>query len=290
MKLAFIGFGEAAQAMSRGFHCTSMPVTLSAYDVRVGQAPHGEALSAAAAASGVRLASTPEDAVREADVVLSLVQGSVSRAAAQTVAPFLADTQVFVDLNSTSPAAKRAVGEAIASGKGIYVEGAVMDAVTPKEHRVPILLAGPTAADTAGALNGIGMDCEAIGGEIGQASAVKMIRSVMMKGVEALILEALGAAETAGVTERILDSVNRSFAGLDWRSMASHYLRRTHEHGARRVAEMHQSAETLRELGLEPSMSEAIAAAIEAGHTRLNRIPYDPKAAYSALLAELVRP
>lgn len=281
MKLAFIGFGEAAQAMALGFRGEAMPPAIAACDVRAGE----PALAARAAALGVALDARLPEAVRDADAVLSLVQGSAAVAVAGAAAPHLGGGQMFVDLASISPEAKRRVAAAIAAGgPGECVEGAIMDAVRPKNHKVPILLAGPRAAEAADLLNRAGMACEAIGPAIGQASAVKMIRSVMMKGVEALILESMAAAETAGVTERILDSVNGTFPGLDWRRLTSHYLRRTHEHGPRRVSEMKESAATLRDLGLDPLMAEAIGARIAAGHARLAAAPYEPAAEYPALL------
>lgn len=288
MKLAMIGFGEAAQAMALGLKDEAAVSGLAAYDVRLADAGQAPALRAKAAELAVDLAESPGEAACGADFVLSLVQGSAALAAAGSVAPHLCLGQVFIDLTSIAPQAKRAVADIIAQGgPGACLEGAIMDAVTPRRHLVPILLAGPEASKAAMALNGAGMRCEAIGEMIGQACAVKMIRSVMIKGVEALIAESLRAAETAGVTERILDSVNGTFDGLDWRKLASHYLRRTHEHGARRVSEMRQAAATLESMGIEPVMSRAIAETIAGAHAALARVPYDKAAQYPALLGIL---
>jgi len=288
MKLAFIGFGEAAQAMALGFQGEKSLEKLSAFDIRAQDPAHAAALHRKAEELGVHLAASIGEAVADAPVVLSMVQGSVAVAVAQSVAPALAEGQVYVDLNSVSPDAKRRVAGAIAQGKGDCVEGAIMDAVRPKNHKVPILLAGPGAGAVADQLNAVGMNCEAIGDVVGQACSVKMIRSVMMKGVEALILESMAAAETAGVTERILDSVNETFKGLDWRKLASHYLKRTHEHGLRRVSEMKESAATIRGMGMEPFMSTAISRTIAKGHARLSAVPYDASAQYPQLLRLLV--
>lgn len=291
MKLAFIGFGEAAQAMALGFKGEKSLEKLSAYDIRIDDPAHAAALKAKAAELDVFLAPSVAEAVAGAPVVLSMVQGSASVKVAESVAPHLSPEQIFIDLNSIGPDAKRRVAAAIADGgPGACVEGAIMDAVRPKNHKVPILLAGPRADEAAATLNGVGMKCEAIGDQIGQACSVKMIRSIMMKGVEALILESMSAAETAGVTERILDSVNVTFEGLDWRKLTSHYLKRTHEHGARRVSEMKESAATLRSFGLEPRMSLAIAETIAGGHARLSSTPYDAAAQYPELLKILTTP
>lgn len=284
MKIAFIGFGEAAQAMSLGLIGEGRVGEVSAVDLRLADPAQAGALRERAEGLGVRLAPTPAEAVAGAAIVLSAVPGSAALAAARSVAPHLAPGQIFVDLTSVSPETKREVAAAIAEGRGDCVEGAIMDAVRPKNHKVPILLAGPRAAGASDRLNAIGMATEAIGLDIGQACSVKMIRSVMMKGVEALILESMAAAETAGVTERILTSVDGTFPGLDWRQMTSHYLRRTHEHGPRRVSEMKEAAATIRGLGLEPRMSEAISATIARGHARLAATPYDPAAEYPELL------
>ena len=291
MRLAFIGFGEAAQAMALGFRQDGGLERLSAYDIRIDDPSQAAALKQKAAELGVSLPQSLAETVRDAPIVLSMVQGSAAVKVAEAAAPVLARDQIFIDLNSISPDAKRRVADAIAKGgEGDCVEGAIMDAVRPRRQKVPILLAGPKSAKAADALNSAGMCCEAIGTEIGQACAVKMIRSVMMKGVEALILESMRAAEVAGVTERILDSVNKTFEGLDWRKLTSHYLKRTHEHGPRRVSEMKESAATLRSLGLEPLMSQAISETIAAGYAQLKDVPYDAAAEYPKLLGVLAQP
>ena len=289
MKLAILGFGEAAQAFALGFQGEGSLEKLSAYDIRIDDPAQADGLKEKARQLGVFLASSMPEAVSGAGVILSVVQGSAAPKVSAAVAPHLQPDQIFIDLNSISPAAKRVVAQPILDrGHTGYVEGAIMDAVRPKNHKVPILLAGPRALEAAEKLNAVGMNCEAIGEKIGQASSVKMIRSVMMKGVEALILESMAAAETAGVTERILDSINGTFAGLDWRKLTSHYLKRTHEHGLRRVTEMKESASTISGLGMHPFMSTAIAETIAAGHARLARVPYDANAQYTDLLPILI--
>jgi 3-hydroxyisobutyrate dehydrogenase-like beta-hydroxyacid dehydrogenase len=290
MKLAFIGFGEAAQAMALGFLEQRSLEKLSAYDIRIDDPAHAPMLKAKAQELGVFLSPSIREALADTQIILSMVQGSAAVGVAQSVAPHMKADQIFIDLNSISPDAKQRVADAITKGSpGVCVEGAIMDAVRPKRHKVPILLAGSRAEEAAKRLNAAGMSCEAIGEKIGQACAIKMIRSVMMKGVEALILESMAAAETAGVTERILDSVNITFAGLDWRKLTSHYLKRTHEHGPRRVSEMKESAATIKSLGLEPLMSSAISRTIAAGYEKLSAVPYDPASQYPELLRVLTQ-
>jgi 3-hydroxyisobutyrate dehydrogenase-like beta-hydroxyacid dehydrogenase len=152
---------------------------------------------------------------------------------------------------------------------------------------VPILLAGKAAGRAADIMKGCGMDIEAVGEQIGQACAVKMIRSIIVKGVEALLIESLTAAEKAGVRERILDSISETFPGLDWRQTATYHIGRTQQHGARRVTEMKEAAATLESFGLRPVLSTAIAETIGAAHARFKQsgLPFDKD--YVELLAVL---
>ncbi|RVI01457.1 NAD(P)-dependent oxidoreductase [Sinorhizobium meliloti] len=233
---------------------------LAAYDLRFNDPAASGALRARAAELGVE----PLDDVAGiacADVVLSLVVGAATKAVAAEA--------VFIDLNSVGPDTKALAAGAIATGKGSFVEGAVMARVPPYAEKVPILVAGRRAVEVAERLNALGMNLEAVGETPGQASSLKMIRSVMIKGVEALLIEALSSAERAGVTERILDSVQETFPGLDWRDVADYYLSRTFEHGARRVTEMTEAAETIESFGLNAPMSRAACETIAAAHAAM---------------------
>lgn len=278
-RIAFIGFGEAAQAMATGLHGEPAVTGISAYDVR---------FTDAAQKNCVSTHETLAAALEHADIVLSLVVGSVAVAVGQEAGQLLAPGQIFIDLNSISPDAKKRVRDALGpNGAKLFVEGAVMARVPPLEHKVPILLAGPEARRAESLLGPCGMNIETVGTEIGQACAVKMIRSVIVKGVEALLLESLTAAEKAGVRERILDSIAGTFPGIDWRQTATYYIGRTHQHGARRVTEMKEAAATIESLGLDPVLSRAIAETIRTSHERLkdSGVPFD--SAYPALLTAL---
>lgn len=265
--IAFIGFGEAAQSIAGGLGGRNA-ARLAAYDLRFNDPAASGALRARAAELGVE----PLDDVAGiacADVVLSLVVGAATKAVAASAAPHLSDEAVFIDLNSVGPDTKALAAGAIATGKGSFVEGAVMARVPPYAEKVPILVAGRRAVEVAERLNALGMNLEAVGETPGQASSLKMIRSVMIKGVEALLIEALSSAERAGVTERILDSVQETFPGLDWRDVADYYLSRTFEHGARRVSEMTEAAETIESFGLNAPMSRAACETIAAAHAAM---------------------
>ena len=266
-RIALIGFGEAGQSIGAGL-ASEPGVAVTAYDVRFSGAD-GPALMANARETGVTPHAELAAALDRATIALSAVVGSAAVAAARAAAPHLKSSQIYIDLNSVSPATKRKVDAAIRASGAHFLEAAVMARVVPHGHRVPILLAGQNAEAIAQRLNAIGMQTEAAGDRVGQASANKMLRSIMIKGIEALLIECLVAARRCGIEERILDSVGETFPGVDWRTTATYHLGRTAIHGARRVTEMQEVVETLEELGLDAFMADAIAKRIGWAFARL---------------------
>ncbi len=288
-QIAFVGFGEAAQAMAEGLAGEAGVSRLTAFDIRVGDQAQRPLLEARAAERKVTLYETVADTVASADLVLSLVVGSAASKAAAEAGTALASGQIFVDLNSIGPDAKKSAAEALASAAADarFVEGAVMARVPPYRHKVPILLAGEAAEQAAALMAACGMEVEVVGTEIGQACAVKMIRSIFVKGIEALLIESLTAAERAGVRERIIDSISGTFPGPDWRDTANYYIGRTQQHGARRVTEMKEAAATLEALGLRPTLSLAIAETIGAAYARFKQSALPLDRGYAEMLSVL---
>ncbi|GIX13536.1 MAG: hypothetical protein KatS3mg118_1495 [Paracoccaceae bacterium] len=200
--------------------------------------------------------SAPE-AVAGADLVFCLVTADQAVEAARAAAPGLAPGALWFDGNSCSPGAKRRAARLVEAAGGRYVDMAIMAPVHPARHRVPILLAGPAAAAGAEALERLDMRPRVAGEEVGRASAIKMIRSVMVKGIEALSAECVMAAVRAGVAEEVLASLDASHPGAGWAQRTGYNLERMQVHGLRRAAEMEEVARTLRELGLPAAMAEA---------------------------------
>lgn len=254
--IALIGFGEAGRHIGGGLVRTGAP-QVRAYDIR-----HQE-LIAAAREHGVELHSAPGPALEGATLIFSLVTASSAVDAARAASKHLVPGQIYIDFNSVSPMTKRAVGEAVGGAGAEFIEAAIMAPVPGPDHAAPVLIAAPGAARVADRLNALGMKVEIAGESIGEASLSKMLRSIFIKGIEALMLESLVAARHAGIDERILDSVQKTLPGIDWRALATYNLERTVAHGARRAAEMRESAATVAELGLEPFVTEGIARRIE---------------------------
>jgi len=252
--IALIGFGEAGQAIAAGLSEEGVE-RMAAWDILFPQAA-GEMLRQAAAAAGVRCAGSAADAVRAADIVISAVTAASSGEAAQSVKAHLSGTPFLLDINSVSPGRKQETAKLLGDAAR-YVDVAVLAPIHPARHKTPLLLAGPHAQAIAPMLAALGMCASVAGAEIGAAAAIKMVRSVMIKGIEALTLECFLAAARAGVIDEVASSMKNNYPGLDWGKIVPYNLERMASHGERRAAEMEEVADTLRELGVEPLMTTA---------------------------------
>jgi 3-hydroxyisobutyrate dehydrogenase-like beta-hydroxyacid dehydrogenase len=251
-RIAFIGFGEAGQTIGRGLLGASA-ARIRAYDIA------GEALDKARS-MGVDAARDHAEAAREADIVFLAVTASSSLQAAQSCLPGLRNGQLFLDINSVSPQRKIETAARVAATGALYVDVAVMAPVAPYLHKVPCLIGGPGAEPLLPRARAMGMKMDFVSAEVGQASAIKMFRSIMIKGLEALVLESMLAASEYRVEERVLASLKETYPALDWEKLAGYMLERVVSHGKRRAAEMREVAETLQGIGIEPLMAGATAA------------------------------
>jgi 3-hydroxyisobutyrate dehydrogenase-like beta-hydroxyacid dehydrogenase len=252
--ICFIGFGEAGQAIASGLREAGVE-KMSAWDILFPQR-EGEKLRQAAEKIGVRCAGSAAEAARGADVIISAVTAASSVEAAQSVKPHLAGGPYFLDINSVSPGRKQDTAKLLGDAAR-YVDVAVLAPIYPARHRTPMLLAGAHAEAIAPALAGLGMRVNVAGAEVGAAAAIKMVRSVMIKGIEALTLECFLAASRAGVIDEVAVSMKNNYPGLDWAKVVPYNLERMAFHGERRAAEMEEVADALRELGVEPLMTMA---------------------------------
>jgi 3-hydroxyisobutyrate dehydrogenase-like beta-hydroxyacid dehydrogenase len=251
-RIAFIGFGEAGQAMAAGLREDGVP-QIAAWDILFPEAT-GAKLRESANAIGVRVASSAADAVRDADIVIAAVTAASSYDAAQSVVEHLQRPQLYLDVNSVSPGRKEATTKLL-STRARYVDVAIVSAIYPARHKSPMMLAGPHAAEAEPVLAALGMKTQVVGDEIGAAAAIKMIRSVMIKGIEALTLECFLAASRAGVADQVAASLHNNYPGVDWHRMSEYNIERMVSHGIRRAAEMREVADTLRELAVSPLMT-----------------------------------
>ena len=255
MKLAFIGFGEAARAFTDSLATGGGDLqVVAAYDVK--DTPE---MAEAMQARGLRRAETAQAAVEGADWIVSAVTADRSLAAVEAAAPHLVQGQILFDINSVSPGRKRETAALVEGAGARYVDMAVMAPVHPRGHATPVLLAGETAAEVARDLETLGFALEVVGPEPGAATAIKMVRSLFVKGLEAITVEALLAASASGCFDRVLASLSNSYPGLNWPDNAAYNFERTLRHGARRAAEMRESAATLDALGLTGGLAAEVA-------------------------------
>lgn len=245
--LALIGFGEAGATFARA---AQWGTRACAWDIASARQEAMESLR-------VGRARDPQEALAGAPLVLSLVTADQALEAARSYAPMIAPQAIWCDMNSVAPETKRTAATLVEAAGAHYVDVAVLAPVEPARMAVPLLLSGPAAAAAADALAQAGFtDTRVVGDTIGRASAIKMIRSVMVKGLEALTDEMMAAADAAGVTAEVLTSLDASADARSWHDRAAYNLERMATHGARRAAEMEQSALTLRSLGVDPVMTQ----------------------------------
>lgn len=257
-RIALVGFGEAGSIFGRDF--AKLGISVSVYDILFHSTESREGMLAKARDCGVEAHESLAESLRGAELVISAVTASSSLDVARDASATLRPGQIFIDINSVSPGTKRADAAHIEQSGAHFVESAVMSPVPPYRLKAPMLLGGKYAAELAPRLNALGMDVAAVSENVGVASAVKMCRSVMIKGIEALAVECLFAARRYGADDAVLRSLDATYPHMGWRDQLPNYLvSRVAEHGRRRAEEMREVAETLREVGIDPMLVEATA-------------------------------
>ncbi|MDB5617352.1 NAD(P)-dependent oxidoreductase [Tardiphaga sp.] len=247
--VGIVGYGEVGRILAEDLRAQNVPV--SAYDLKL-DGDHAAALRDHAAAYGVGLAASHADLVSKADFVISAVTASQAVPVAQACAPAIRPGTWFLDFNSASPRAKQRAAALIDGAGGRYVEGAVMTSIPPYRIKVPLLLGGAGAAELAPRLAALGFDAKVASAELGTASATKMCRSIMIKGMEAMVIESFTTARAYGVEDALLASLTETFPSIDWEKQGAYFFQRVIEHGRRRSEEVREVAETVRDTGLTP--------------------------------------
>ncbi|WP_406853717.1 DUF1932 domain-containing protein [Alsobacter sp. KACC 23698] len=266
-RIGIIGFGEVGDLFARGL-LASGRVAIAAYDLKLDDAAQRGAMAERMRRADARVASTAQEAAADADIVLSAVTACAAVDVAAGCAPALRPGAVFFDVNSAAPSTKWRAATCVAAHAGDYVEGAVMAPVKGPGLRVPILTGGERAAELSERLNGLGMNLTPVSEEIGRASATKLCRSIVIKGLEALLIDCAAAARRFGVDEDVFASLAATFPSIDFAALADLMAGRVAQHGLRRAAEMREAAEMLADAGFDPALSLAIAAAQERGAAR----------------------
>jgi 3-hydroxyisobutyrate dehydrogenase-like beta-hydroxyacid dehydrogenase len=248
----FVGFGEAGFHIAKGLREAGLSRTF-AFDIDT-----SPRVTRRAEESHTSLLESNAQLAAACDIVFSAVTADQAVSAAEQTAPHLTSRHYYADLNSISPQAKQRSAAIVGGAGANFVEAAMMAPVPPHLHKVPMLLGGAAAPAFAAMLAPLGMRMEVVStDQIGRAAAVKMFRSIVYKGLEALIFECVLGASQYGAEPRVFASLNESFPGMDFKKLADYMVGRVVVHGERRAREMEEVAATLRELGVEPIMAQA---------------------------------
>jgi 3-hydroxyisobutyrate dehydrogenase-like beta-hydroxyacid dehydrogenase len=258
LEIAFIGYGEVGQLFSRQL-AAKPGVRVAVYDILFDEPGRGPELKQRALNDKVHAAGSIADACAMAEIVISAVTADSALTAARPAAPHLGFRQTYIDLNSVSPATKRNVADQVQQGGAAFIEFAVMAPVGGVGIEVPILSGGEIAEPISARLNELGMNIMPVSSEIGTASATKLCRSIVIKGMEALMVDFTLASGKAGVMPAVLASLKASYPGMDWENVAKVMTSRVRQHGIRRAAEMREASRMIAELGLDGSLVAAIA-------------------------------
>jgi 3-hydroxyisobutyrate dehydrogenase-like beta-hydroxyacid dehydrogenase len=257
--IGLIGYGEVGKTFCAGLKTKPGVSAIAAWDLKFTNAATRDAEHAHAAAAGVQACASMQALCEASTFILSAVTASNTLSVAQEAAKSIRPGSVFLDLNSASPGTKLQCAAVIEAAGAHYVEAGVMTSVPPYGIRVPMLLGGVKASALAAALTIWQLDATAVSDKLGIASAIKMCRSVMIKGLEALVIESYTTARAYGVEDYVLPTLQETYPGIDWQAQGAYLFSRVVQHGKRRAEEMREAANTVRETGAPPLMAAAIA-------------------------------
>ena len=255
--VGLIGYGEVGRILAEDLR--KQDIKVAAYDIKLRSDQAGGALRDHARQHGVALTASHADLAAQSDFIISAVTASQAVPVAKACAQAVKQGAWFLDFNSASPGAKQRAANMIDTAGGRYVEGAVMTSLPPYRIKVPLLLGGGDAAALAPKLVELGFAAKVASDKLGVASAVKMCRSVMIKGLEAMVIESFTTARAYGVEDAVLASLKETFPGIDWEKQGAYFFQRAIEHGRRRAEEVREVAETVREAGLTPWSAQGTA-------------------------------
>ena len=241
-----IGLGEAGATYAAALAAAGHQVT--GFDPVAPTTPEGV----------VRMATAAE-ACAGADIVLVMTGAAAARSVAQECLPVLGDGSVYADFTSSSPGVMQELGQL--PSKAGFADVAILGPVSALGEKTPLMVSGPGAQAVAGLLRPLGVQVEIAAGEPGAAMAHKLLRSVLMKGLASVVVEAVTAGQAAGLEDWIRGQIANQLAG-DGQAVIDRFLTGTAKHAVRRSKEMQDTASYLSDLGVPAEMTTASAAAL----------------------------
>jgi 3-hydroxyisobutyrate dehydrogenase-like beta-hydroxyacid dehydrogenase len=259
VRIGFLGFGEVGQRFASDLRAADAARVMSTFDLLLHQAAAGEDMRRHAAANHVASCADAATLAASADILFSAVTADQTGAAARSLCGRTLDDAWVIDLNSAAPATKIECAALVAAAGGRYVEAAVMTSVPPHGIRVPMLLGGAHAGECERVLRELGFVAQAVSADLGIASAIKLCRSVVIKGLESLVIESFTAARALGVEQQVLASLTETYPQFDWEKQGDYLFSRVIQHGKRRAEEMRASATMIDSTGVGGMLATAIA-------------------------------
>lgn len=260
-----IGFGEAGQAIVSGWRDAGFDHVVLIYDIKLDDPATRDGMLATAKALGAAPIAHERHAVASVSHVFSVVTADQALRAARRAADILPDGAIFWDMNSVAPGTKRQAAKLLDAAGLTYLDVGILSPIHPKRHAAPLAIAGAVDDGVRRAIDRFGFDADVFSTEVGDAASLKLLRSIVIKGMESLLIECHQASERVGLTDKVLRSLALSFPGIDWRERQAYVLQRVEQHGERRAAEMAEAVLFLNDLGVPPLMSKAAAERLSLG-------------------------
>jgi len=251
MKIALIGCGEVG-------HCYAQAWLAAGHEIAaVCELRQDADMQARVQSYGARLHATPGPWLADVDLVVSAVFGYAAQAVAAQALPYLRSDALFADFTTASAADMRAAA-AVAAIHGVpFADVAIMGAIALLGARTPLLTAGTGAAAVVEFAQACDIPAQAIEGQAGDAVQLKLLRSIMTKGMESLAVECLVAAEKLGLRNAlygVLGDIDRT----PLTTFIDSFVRSHVLHAPRRLAEVREAREQLVDAGLQPLVLDGV--------------------------------
>lgn len=256
MKTGFIGYGEAAYNISLGLGQEGI-TGIVAYDAMAGDPVMGKLVKTRAEEAKVVLKETAGEIAAECDIIFAAVPSSYTLDVCEAVRDSLNSHKIYVDVSASTPAVKEKIWDAIKETGVLFVDAAMLGSLPKDRHQVPITASGNGAASFKEKMEPFGMKITTVGEKAGAASAIKLIRSIYMKGIASLMIEMAQAADAYGVAEEVISSISKSMDQIPFTSHLDRLVTGSAIHCHRRAAELKGSIDMLKECGLGSEMTAA---------------------------------
>jgi 3-hydroxyisobutyrate dehydrogenase-like beta-hydroxyacid dehydrogenase len=256
LRVGIIGFGEVGQVFSEGI--LEKTEHLYVYDILLEK--NRDMIIDKINSIGAQAVDKIEQLSERCTLIFSLVSSSASESVAAGVAKGIRKGTIFIDLTTSTPQVKANSEKIITANDGIYVDAAIMGTVATEQQRVPLLIAGNHAEKVQTILNSLNFNAQAISHPNGGAASIKLLRSIFMKGLEALVLETMVTAKNFGVSDEVMESISRTINNNDFATFANALITTHVIHRNRRYKEVLDSSNLIKDAELPPYVTQGVIA------------------------------